>query len=278
MEGALEDEEMSINAIYPGSFVRTPAGKDEYTLNIASANVTLRLSFPPDYPNALPSILGSSSSGADLKRGQANHVVNVARAVLAESFRIGEPCVFDLMQEVEARLPASPETLLEDVVDIDNEDHHDEVRQSRTEALLHVNPSWVLSEVITEKKSVFVARVAAVSSRGEAQLFVEHLLATDKKAAKATHNMTAWRIRSSESGAIYQDCDDDGETAAGGRLLHLLQLMDVWNVIVIVTRWYGGVHLGPDRFRLINQTARDALVKGAFTDGRQQAAPGKKKK
>lgn len=27
-----------------------------------------------------------------------------------------------------------------------------------------------------------------------------------------------------ENGVTFQDCDDDGETAAGGRLLHLLQV------------------------------------------------------
>ena len=47
-------------------------------------------------------------------------------------------------------------------------------------------------------------------------------------------------------------------------MLHLLQLMDVWDVMIVVTRWYGGVHLGPDRFRLINSTARDAVVRGGF--------------
>lgn len=34
-----------------------------------------------------------------------------------------------------------------------------------------------------------------------------------------------------------QDCDDDGESAAGGRLLHLLQVADAKNVVVVVSRW-----------------------------------------
>lgn len=63
---------------------------------------------------------------------------------------------------------------------------------------------------------------------------------------------------------MVQDNDDDGETAAGGRLAHLLQIMDVWNVCVVVSRWYGGVKLGPGRFRFINMAARDALVRGGF--------------
>jgi putative IMPACT (imprinted ancient) family translation regulator len=116
---------------------------------------------------------------------------------------------------------------------------------------------------ITEKKSVFLARVAPVSSPAQAKQYVAHLLATDKKASRATHNMTAWRIKGAND-TSYQDCDDDGETAAGGRMLHLMQLMDVWNVMVVVTRWYGGIHLGPDRFRLINTAAREALILGGF--------------
>lgn len=36
---------------------------------------------------------------------------------------------------------------------------------------------------------------------------------------------------------MLQDCDDDGETHAGGRLLHFLQIVDVINVAVVVSRW-----------------------------------------
>lgn len=46
---------------------------------------------------------------------------------------------------------------------------------------------------------------------------------------------------------MMQDNDDDGEAAAGGRIAHLMQLMEVVNVLVVVSRWYGGVKLGPDR-------------------------------
>ena len=35
---------------------------------------------------------------------------------------------------------------------------------------------------------------------------------------------------------IIQDCDDDGETAAGGRLLHLADILQVTNVLVVVSR------------------------------------------
>lgn len=56
----------------------------------------------------------------------------------------------------------------------------------------------------------------------------------------------AYRIQR-EDGVVFQDNDDDGENAAGSRMGHLLQVMDVWNVLVVVSRWYGGIKLGPDR-------------------------------
>lgn len=70
------------------------------------------------------------------------------------------------------------------------------------------------------------------------------------------------------------DNDDDGESAAGGRIAHLLQILDVFDVLVVVTRYFGGVHLGPDRFKHIGQAARDALETGGFlgVDGGRPAA------
>lgn len=53
---------------------------------------------------------------------------------------------------------------------------------------------------------------------------------------------------------ICTDNDDDGETAAGSRLAHLLQILDLKNVLVIVTRYFGGIHLQGDRFRCAHQS------------------------
>lgn len=52
---------------------------------------------------------------------------------------------------------------------------------------------------------------------------------------------------------------------------------EVENVLVVVTRWYGGVLLGPDRFKHINRVARDALVRvGVVQDGGAASRPAKK--
>lgn len=41
---------------------------------------------------------------------------------------------------------------------------------------------------------------------------------------------------------------DDGESGAGAIILRMLERERIVNHVVVVTRWYGGVHLGGDRF------------------------------
>ncbi|KAH3683176.1 hypothetical protein WICPIJ_005845, partial [Wickerhamomyces pijperi] len=54
-------------------------------------------------------------------------------------------------------------------------------------------------------------------------------------------------------------------------------LMGVENCVVVVSRWFGGAHIGPDRFKHINSTAREAVLKAGFGDG-SLTAHGKKEK
>lgn len=73
---------------------------------------------------------------------------------------------------------------------------------------------------------------------------------SDRRIARAAHPIiNAWRCEVGD--VLHQDNDDDGESAAGGRLAHLLQIMEVKDVLVIVTRYFGGIHLGPDRFKCV---------------------------
>ena len=39
----------------------------------------------------------------------------------------------------------------------------------------------------------------------------------------------------------------------------MLDIRDEDGVLVVVSRWYGGTQLGPRRFALINNVARDVL-------------------
>jgi len=83
--------------------------------------------------------------------------------------------------------------------------------------------------------------------------------------------MMAWRCRGQEEGARWQsDHDDDGEAGAGRRLALLLEQTGARSaapgggVAVVVSRWFGGVLLGPARFAVIAASAREALAAAGF--------------
>ena len=57
-------------------------------------------------------------------------------------------------------------------------------------------------------------------------------LLQNRKIGAATHNIMAYRIDVG-NGVWAQDHDEDGESAAGGRLLHLLQMINATDVVVV---------------------------------------------
>lgn len=93
---------------------------------------------------------------------------------------------------------------------------------------------------ITEKKSRFIASVKSVKSQEEALEFIE---GKKKEYWDARHNCFAYII--GNENAIMR-CSDDGEPAqtAGRPMLDVLINKGVYNVVVVVTRYFGGVLLG----------------------------------
>uniref|UniRef100_A0A8C6ZTN9 Impact RWD domain protein n=1 Tax=Nothoprocta perdicaria TaxID=30464 RepID=A0A8C6ZTN9_NOTPE len=132
---------------------------------------------------------------------------------------------------------------------------------------------------ITDRRSTFQAHLAPVVTPKQVKRVLEKLY-ENKKIASATHNIYAYRIYCEDKQTFLQDCEDDGETAAGGRLLHLMQILNVHNVLVVVSRWYGGILLGPDRFKHINNCARTILVECNYVHSAEESSKqmGKSKK
>lgn len=269
MSEELKDEVEAINSIYgDGCLVRLDQDPSIYILSLPDETSSLQLQFPATYPDAPPAVLGTHSSGEHGKRGAAARDLGLFRDAVADVYQVGQVCLFDAVEKLKELLEeAAAEERLQKEASISEtgaEENGVDVADVASEPTLSTRePPWVLSDPFVELKSTFVARSAAVSSPAEATQFVQHLLSSDKRVRTATHNITAWRIRG-PNGTSFQDCDDDGETAAGGRLLHLMQLMDLWDTMVVVTRWYGGQKLGPRRFALINAAARDAFAKAGL--------------
>lgn len=62
------------------------------------------------------------------------------------------------------------------------------------------------------------------------------------------------------SAKVRCDNSDDGEEGAGACLAELIYLLKKQNLIVFVARWFGGIELGPLRFKLIKSVAREAIM------------------
>ena len=112
------------------------------------------------------------------------------------------------------------------------------------------------NEPIIDRKSIFQAFYVDINTAAQAEQFRQQLLENNKIQA-ATHNMFVWKVN--DGGIIKSDCDEDGESGAGSRMMHLVDLTGACDFGCIVTRWYGGVHLGPDRWKHINNSLRSIL-------------------
>lgn len=100
-----------------------------------------------------------------------------------------------------------------------------------------------LTGVISDRGSKYAVSGGPTCDRAAVDAFLKELK-RDKKFAKATHNTWAMLPR---QGAPLKS--DDGEAGAGMVILRMLEREDMRDHVVVVTRWYGGKHLGGDRFR-----------------------------
>lgn len=98
----------------------------------------------------------------------------------------------------------------------------------------------IQSEIV-EKKSKFIANIFFVESVEEAENKIKEV---KKRFHDARHNCSSYRVL--EDGKIVEKSSDDGEPSgtAGGPMLNILQKKELVNVVVIVTRYFGGILLG----------------------------------
>lgn len=85
------------------------------------------------------------------------------------------------------------------------------------------------------RKSRFLAKAAPVASADQAQAFIQAV-----SDPAATHNCWAWKV-----GAQYRFSDDGEPGGTAGRpMLTAIEGQDCDQVVVVVTRWFGGIQLG----------------------------------
>ncbi len=115
-----------------------------------------------------------------------------------------------------------------------------------------------------EKKSKFIGYIKPINSIREAENFIKTI---KEMHSNATHNCSAYRII--ENGQEYYKFDDDGEPSgtAGKPIGEILTTLGVFNVVVVVTRYFGGIKLGAGGLiRNYAKTAKLAVNEAGIVD------------
>ncbi|MFC6952271.1 YigZ family protein [Halorubellus litoreus] len=104
--------------------------------------------------------------------------------------------------------------------------------------------------------SEFIGHARPVDTVDDAEAFVDEIRS---EFPDATHNVPAYRVRADP---LREYSSDDGEPtgSAGKPMLNVLQMRELENVAVVVTRYYGGTNLGVGGLaRSYSQAVKDAV-------------------
>ena len=120
-----------------------------------------------------------------------------------------------------------------------------------------------------EKKSKFIGYIKPVSTVEEAEKFIDSI---KEMHPNATHNVPLYRVV--ENGQEYIKYNDDGEPAntAGKPMAEILNILDVYNVAIVATRYFGGIKLGAGGLiRNYAKTAKIAVNEAGITDYKEKS-------
>lgn len=115
---------------------------------------------------------------------------------------------------------------------------------------------------IVEKKSKFIADVIYVQSVEEAERYINEI---KKKHYNAKHHCFAYSIMTNNG--IITKASDDGEPSgtAGAPILNIINKNELINVLIVVTRYFGGILLGTGGLvRAYSESTLKAISNASF--------------
>lgn len=112
------------------------------------------------------------------------------------------------------------------------------------------------------KKSKFISSISQIQSEKQANEFIQKIC---KQHKKANHNCYAYRILNNDGviKGLVENENDDGEPSgtAGNSILYVLKMQKLVNVVVIVTRYFGGIKLGKGGLTRAYSKSTSELIK-----------------
>lgn len=121
-------------------------------------------------------------------------------------------------------------------------------------SIITIKQAHSIENVIS--KSRFIAYIKPVLTENEAKAFIDEIKTKHKD---ATHNCSAYTVGPEMN---IQKASDDGEPSgtAGIPMLEILKKLEIHNVCVVVTRYFGGIKLGAGGLiRAYSGTVRDVI-------------------
>ncbi len=120
---------------------------------------------------------------------------------------------------------------------------------------------WTIGDLAQSKLkikgSIFIAFAFPVSSEREAR---ERIKKVSKETFDATHHCFAYKIKTDESEIVKYSDAGEPHGSAGSPILSAIKSEGLSNVLVVVTRYFGGTKLGTGGLsRAYRQTAQAAL-------------------
>lgn len=223
--------------------------------NVTQEVITLSISVPANYPNDLPQCATLSVS-----RMPANCAAQLVQKMCEQTnISAGSQCLFDychaMLDILHEELQSSSQTVSSAPSQVPIANQNSLGSGSRMANSANINV--LHCEPFTEHKSVFQAHVCAVFSERDVSAFMSEVRSY-RKVSAATHNMLTYRFTEG-NGRVIQEHDDDGEKGGGKCMHNILVSADAMNIAVVVSRWYGGIKLGPARFRIIARLTREAI-------------------
>jgi len=184
---------MAVEAIFP-DFIRRDPHHPRHLLVSPSPEgkkeqFSLRLVFPNEYPDGPP----DCSSSVGISQALVSDVIQT-------SWLPGELCLYAVVDKLRDILMDDPEEAEITTSKVATKDG----KYFNTAEDDQNGPEFVfaISQPIVDRKSTFIGRAIEVHSREEAKAALLWLKRSDKKVARATHNMVAWRLV--ENGILVQ--------------------------------------------------------------------------
>jgi Uncharacterized protein family UPF0029/RWD domain len=220
---ALDEELLAVEAIFPECISRDRLPARQLSINSFSESRTgqfaLQLYFPAEYPNVPPVVISCRGIPESL-----------AKDVIRATWTPGEVLLYaliDALRELYGRtngFQTEGDPLESQINESSSPERSDGDKDVE-------NFNFAISNPIIDRKSTFVGRAIEVHSRDEVRAALHWLKTSERKIAKATHNIVAWRLV--ENGVLMQGTTPTYSAAHVPKIMTMtarMPLADGWHI------------------------------------------------